>query len=906
MAIIGTPTTSGDDVVTVTPGAYHSVNGDAGNDLLVVDYGTLTTDVIARNIGYGWWRITDDFHTGVDYYNFERYDILTGSGNDLIYGREQDDRLRSGAGNDTIISGLGADTIDGGAGFDHWVGDYSSLNVNVSLILNPAAFATIAATRARIRGIEQVDLTTGSGADTLDVRATNANHTFNAGDGNDSFMVAGGRSTYNAGAGTDFLLADFSAATSRISMTNLGYGWWRVGDLARTMSVDFYSVDRFDFTGGSGSDTLSGGVLNDRLAGGAGNDWLNGVRGYDTIIGGDGTDTWEADYSAINTVVQVDLNAQTSNVASIAEIEAMRITGGARNDRLIAHAGRYNDTMNGGDGADVISTGRGVDQVNGGGGIDLLIMDWSALSGPTHGITYSNQGYGWYRYANATGDRLDFYSIEQFNLTGGAGNDHLVGWGNLDTLIGNDGNDTLSSDQGRATIDGGTGDDLWAANLTGINLAMAFSAKASQTTAQLAARGFSVRNIEQVSLELGAGNDNISTAGFALNDTVNSGGGNDTFNGGLGWDTFNGGAGTDLLVLDYSTLTEDILQSNQGYGWWRFSAQDNSHGVDYYAVERFNLTGGSGNDYLAGGALADTLKGGAGDDTLMSGTGGKDVVWGGAGIDTWNMDLSAATANLSLTLTAAGAGTLINNGTTLAGIENVQLKTGAGNDVLDFSAGIGNHVLSTGAGNDQISLGRGLFNEVNGGSGDDMLTFNASRATSGLRTTNEGYGWWSFKATDGSYKTSYYDIERLDITGSNFNDRLYGHGGNDVLRGGAGRDILNGFGGNDTLHGGAGADFFEFSSLSSSGVDLVADAETGDLLRFSGARINSFIAGDGSNVLQWQAQIQTANGITSIFLGLDGTAGHDFRVDLTGTFGVGSFSVVSYSDYTGGADLIVL
>lgn len=905
MPISGLPTTEGDDIVTVTPGSFHSVNGLGGQDTLVVQYGSLDTDVIYRNLGYGWYRYTDDFHSTMDFYSFERFDITTGSGDDYVVGGGLNDRFVTGAGNDTIWSGLGADTIDGGAGFDHWIGNYETLNVNVSAILNPAQFVTVQGTGARVRGIEQVDLTTGAGADVLDVRATNGNHRFYSNAGDDTFRVAGGRSTYQAGDGVDLLHADFSSATTRVGMTNLGYGWWRIGDAANTMSVEFYSVERVEYLGGIGNDTLSGGELNDLLSGGAGDDWLNGYRGFDTLNGGEGTDTWEADYSTSNTAVRVNLNTQVVNVGSITGIEAMRMTSGSGNDVLTAHADRYNDTLKGGDGADTISTGLGRDHIEGGLGIDTLIMDWSALSDPAHGIVYSNQGYGWQRFAGRSGDQIDYYGMERFNLLGGSGHDHLVGGGDRDTLIGNAGDDTLNSGEGRAVIDGGEGDDLWTANLTAINVGLTMSAAASQNTAQLTGRGFSVRNIERVSLDLGAGNDSISTAGFALTDVINSGGGNDTLNTGLGQDTVNGGGGVDVLVMNYASQSSDFVATNLGYGWYRYGTQDGSNYVEFYGMERYNLTGGSGNDYLWGSSLADTLAGGAGNDTLIGGS-GKDVIRGGSGHDVWNMDLNATTVALKLTLTAAGDGTLLNNGTTVTGIESVQLKTGAGNDVINLSAVVGNHTLETNGGNDVVNLGRGLQNTVHGGTGTDALTFDGSLATSGLRTNNEGYGWWNVSANDGSYKTRYYGFERLDMTGSNFNDRLYGQDGNDVIRGGVGRDVLNGFVGNDTLYGGAGADFFEFSSLRSNGVDLVADAATGDFLRFNGARINSLEAGDGSTVLQWEAELQTVNGVTSLYLGLDGTAGYDFRVDLTGAFGVGSFSVVSYSDFTGGADLIVL
>ena len=46
--------------------------------------------------------------------------------------------------------------------------------------------------------------------------------------------------------------------------------------------------------------------------------------------------------------------------------------------------------------------------------------------------------------------------------------------------------------------------------------------------------------------------------------------------------------------------------------------------------------------------------------------------------------------------------------------------------------------------------------------------------------------------------------------------------------------------------------------------------------------------------------------MTSIFLGLDGTAGYDFRVDLVGTFSAGDFQVMSYSGFTNAADLILI
>lgn len=900
MAISGLPATEGNDIITVRPTGFHDINALGGDDLLVVDYSTLTSNVTSRNTGFGWWQFTDDFFSGARHTNVERFDITTGTGDDYIRTFDGNDRIRTGAGNDVIESGLGADTIDGGAGHDRWVNDYSSLNTDVWLTLNPTGWATISATGARMRGIEEIHLRTGTGDDLLDVRAVTGNHNFVAGAGNDTFMASSGHSRFDGGVGTDLLVADFSGTASRIGQTNEGFGWFRLGDVAGTRSVTWAGVERFHITGGSGDDRLVGGAQNDILNGGDGDDWLNGGAGNDTIIGGNGTDTWQADHSALNSAVRINLNTQSSNVSSISGIEAMHMRTGSGDDRIVANAGFYNDTIETGAGNDTITTGRGRDRVDGGAGNDTLVMDWSEVSATTGGIRHSNQGFGWFRFESPEGDRLDYANIERFNLTGGAGNDHLVGFGDNDTLRGGGGNDTLDSGAGLAVIDGGEGNDLWIADLRAFNANMRLDLLDSQTNAQMTRQNFSIRNIEQVNLTMGSGNDRISTAGFALDDVVNAGAGNDTIDLGLGHDRVDGGAGRDTLVIDYSSLRGDIARTNEGFGWFKYAPHDGSHSVTFANMEVFNITGGRGNDHLIGGEFADTLNGGRGDDTLDSGTGGSDRINGGAGNDTWIMDLSASTRGMTLVMDSGGAGRLVGNGTRLQSIENVQLRTGSGDDLIDLSATSGNHVISTGGGRDFISLGNGMQNRVDGGAGEDTLVFDASLADASVRTTNVGFGWWKVATVNDSYKTEYANVEHLDITGSAFSDNLSGHGGNDVLRGGAGNDILNGGAGNDTLFGGTGADQFLFTDLRNAGRDLIADAESGDFLRLSGVTLAGEITnGNGSTLTTGQVQRSFANGVTTLRVGLDSTPGFDFQVDLVGNFASSAFAL-------SGSDILIL
>ncbi|MFN3293726.1 MAG: calcium-binding protein, partial [Gemmobacter sp.] len=340
MGITGLPTTAGNDLVIVTPPGQHSANGGGGTDTLRVDYRTLTTNIDYRYVGGGWYTFTDDFDSRIDHINFERYELWFGSGDDVLQGGGLNDSLSGGAGNDVITSGLGADSIDGGLGHDRWIGDYGSLNLDVSLVLTIGnTWASIAATGAQIRRIESVTLTTGVGADLLDTRAQSGNHWFSSGDGDDVFIVNAGRSTFNGGNGFDRLEADFSAATTRVTQVYTSGGWYRLADGAGRLSVDFINVEQFWLTGGSASDSLWGAAGNDMLSGNGGNDWLNGGAGRDTIHGGDGVDTWQADQSARTLATNVNLNSQTTNVGTISGIEALHMTAGVGNDNLVAHAG---------------------------------------------------------------------------------------------------------------------------------------------------------------------------------------------------------------------------------------------------------------------------------------------------------------------------------------------------------------------------------------------------------------------------------------------------------------------------------------------------------------------------------------------------------------------------------------
>jgi Ca2+-binding RTX toxin-like protein len=229
-----------------------------------------------------------------------------------------------------------------------------------------------------------------------------------------------------------------------------------------------------------------------------------------------------------------------------------------------------------------------------------------------------------------------------------------------------------------------------------------------------------------------SGNDSISLdeANGALPAAQLSGGaGNDTLVGGSAADQLSGGAGDDIL---------------NGKG-----------GNDV-------LAGGAGDDVLTGGAGSDQLFGGAGRDRIIWNPGdGSDLIEGGAGNDTAEVnggngaETFTITANdgrvrfdrldpapftldidttENLALNANGGDDIITAGNGLAGLIQLTIDGGAGNDTI--TGGDGEDVLIGGTGSDQLFGGAGddvfVWNPgdgsdvVEGQAGTDALAFNGS------------------------------------------------------------------------------------------------------------------------------------------------------------------------------------
>ncbi|WFU66861.1 MULTISPECIES: calcium-binding protein [Bradyrhizobium] len=184
------------------------------------------------------------------------------------------------------------------------------------------------------------------------------------------------------------------------------------------------------------------------------------------------------------------------------------------------------------------------------------------------------------------------------------------------------------------------------------------------------------------------------------------------------------------------------------------------------------FTGDNNSNTLTGGAGDDTLIGLGGNDVLI-GNGGADVLDGGTGSDAASYTTSSAGLIVNLADPSQNTGDAA--GDTYISIENIR-----GSAFADTLTGDdGNNALRGGAGADSLD----------GGAGFDFADYRGSATGLTASLANPASN------TGDAAGDTYTSIEGL--IGSDFNDRLTGDGGVNLLRGGLGADVLDGGGGFD-------------------------------------------------------------------------------------------------------------
>ncbi|MEH1796913.1 beta strand repeat-containing protein [Nostoc sp.] len=752
-------------------------------------------------------------------------DIIDGkSGNDILRGGAGNDILIGGAGNDTLIGDSGNNTLNGGAGDDYLSAD----SISKYVYGDPTS-----------------------------------NNLLSGGDGNDTLFAGIGNSTlFNKNTVT--FLNDLNNNVNGFDNSNDVINGQGGDDIIDGKSGNDFlrgGAGNDILIGGAGNDQLYGNEGNNTLDGGLGNDQLEALSstGNNIFNGGSGSDSFNISNSSGNNSLSGDAGNDTLDIGYSTGNNT--VSGGDGDDSFYADGVRGRNIFNGGDGDDLfylsapnpVSSSLVTQTVDGGTGDDLLSVNYGNAKGA---ITFTFNAITNTGSITAGRNQVSFKNIEGLNITGTAYNDYLVGTdrddtlsgsenplsggGNNDTIIGGAGNDVLSAGGGDSTLYGDTGNDLLSVfDSSADNLLFGGDGNDSLNGSgeyygygsgdntlyggtgddSLTARFARGNNL----LDGGDGNDYLSISDSYYDEGYYSASGDNTLNGGTGNDILNtayttgdnlldggdgndsfyigspppspydptfsfpvnqtvdGGTGDDFLSVDYRNATGGITTTfNAATNIGLITAGTNQ--LSYKNIERFDITGTAYNDNIVGNS---------GNDTLSTGNGGNDTIDGGIGDDLLSVDFSDATAGITSTFNPT-----TNIGSITAGTNQVSYKNIERLNILGTA--YDDNILGN-SGNDTLSGGASGNDTIDGGIGDDLLSVDFRDATAGITTTfnaitNIG------SITAGTNQVSYQNIERLNISGTAYDDNIVGNNGNDTLFGGTGgNDILTGGDGNDTF-----------------------------------------------------------------------------------------------------------
>ena len=667
-------------------------------------------------------------------------------------------------------------------------------------------------------------------------------------------------------------------------------------------------------TGTNGNDTLNGTTSADQIFGLDGDDTLNGNNGNDVLEGGNGADalnggagTDTATYANSGAGVTVNLTTGTGDGGeaqgdTLNSIE--KVIGSAFDDTLTAATSGY--VLQGGAGNDIYVVGnQGVSVVEAaGGGTDEVQTSLAVLSiaGYANVERLIYTGTGNFQGTGNASDNVIIGGIGNDTLLGGAGADQFFGGDGTDTVsyadsgggvgvvvnlktgvhtgiaagdtfdsiekfVGSSNGDTFGADGNANWIDGGgSGTDAVDLSLSSAAVTVDLNSTGPQSGGD--AEGDTYLNFERV---FGSAFDDhlaASTSGYLLR----------------------GGAGDDIFVVGNQGVSV-VEAVGEGTDEVQTSLAVLSI-ANYANVEKLTYTG-TGNFTGTGNTL----------DNIITGGSGNDILNGGSGTDTVNYSNATAAVIVNLATTTAqntgGAGT-----DTLTNFENL-----TGSAFADSLTGnSGNNILSGGAGADTLVGGAGN-DGLDGGDGTDTADYSSATAAVAVDlsiTTGQNTG--------GAGIDTLTNIENL--TGSAFADSLTGNSGDNVLNGGTGADTLVGGGGNDTLNGGGdndvlvgglgqdilsgngGSDTIVFGNIADSVVgssrDQIAGFDQGaDLIDLSGIDADTAAGGNQAFTFVGTAAFsgvagelhQYTSGADTVIAGdVDGDSIADFEIQVNGTF----------------------
>jgi len=308
--------------------------------------------------------------------SIERLFFYGGSGDDVVYGGNYNDRLDGGLGKDVLFGGAGDDQL-----FGH----------NGNLVLDAGTGNDVITVDGYVKTING-----GEGVDKLYINGTAgfdaAGHVGNITNIEQVFVKAGlSPVTFSRDQAPQELAGKIYGLQISVSDVKVGSGYLgstitgtEYNDIIKGGSGDDHLIgNKGDdvLLGGAGNDVLEGGIGSDRLYGDAGDDRfiVNSGPGQqpDVLIdGGVGTDTINFNAAFLTSGITLNFStpssAQSVNGATVVNVEILEFNGSNFADKVTG--GDLDDKIDGGAGDDILKGGKGNDLIWGGVGVDTAVF----------------------------------------------------------------------------------------------------------------------------------------------------------------------------------------------------------------------------------------------------------------------------------------------------------------------------------------------------------------------------------------------------------------------------------------------------------------------------------------------------------------------------------------------------
>ena len=729
----------GDDQLTYEGTGSATVAGGGGNDRLTIGKGAKDSELHG---GDG-----DDILIGGSandklYGDAGNDALFAGTGDQLLDGGDGDDQLTAGTGHDALLGGAGNDVIswhtgngmptsvDGGSG----VGESNTLevlgdnNIDTFTAGTSNGALTVLANGLLLSptGIEILSLDGQAGADAItvnDLSGTSVNEVHVNHGQLTTHDNAADATTIDARGGSNLLIDEFVGQVD--DKGTMGAQMLLTGLPYQVFVADNEAVDSVSLTTGSSSTTVTVDPLHVDPSSDAPQSAAIPLPGQIVINDGPGTNVFNVKSTTGATTINAHGGNNVFNVGSLAPA-----TGGVLANIQAAL------TLNGSGGADAAYFDDGGDAIGQSGtlsssqltglGMGPLGITYSALSAVTVGLGTKD-------------DNLTVTSTSSpITVTGGQGNDTITlqptSLGGTVYLDGGEGSDSYVDDiigTGSSLVNvhdtGATGTDLLTVN--GTSAADNFLLRASQNAyptgvAFVAAlHGTPVSNVERVNydksleqlvLNMGAGDDTATLDDNWAATTISGGTGNDTFQIGQIFksprDAFAGVVSQD--VFQTTLTTRGYLSNGVSFATTIHGDDGNDNFTVFHNSAALNLDGDNGDDtftvraFATEGSTDTNVDGGADADLIQYVINAPVNIDGGDGNDTLRVIGTEFADKFIITKDGVfGAGLMVN----YVNIEKLIVDGAEGDDEF--------YVLSTGPGID-VTLEGDLGNDVFSIAGD--------------------------------------------------------------------------------------------------------------------------------------------------------------------------------------------